>query len=161
MRDNPVAAALRQGRTVLGTFSVEFASPAVPLVLASAGFDFFFIDMEHGIFDLKDVATMCAVARQAGIAPIVRVPDSLYHPIAQALDAGAQGVMVPRVEDRAAVERVVAAVRYPPVGVRGALPGRGNNDYRACRALGVHQARERQCAVRDPDRAARGGGCRG
>ncbi|MCD6290157.1 MAG: aldolase [Anaerolineae bacterium] len=130
MRDNKVRAALKRGEFVIGTMVTEMRSPAIALMLANAGFDFMFIDMEHGSYDLATVADIIKVARLAGIVPLVRVPDGLYHLIARVLDAGAMGVMVPRVETREQVERAVAALRYPPVGVRGCAVGRGNNDYR-------------------------------
>jgi len=130
MRDNKVRAALKRGEPVIGTMVAEMRSPAIALLFANARFDFMFIDMEHGAYDLETVADMIKVARLADIVPLVRVPDGLYHLIARVLDAGAMGVMVPRVEMRETVERAVAALRYPPVGVRGCSSGRGNSDYR-------------------------------
>ncbi|HID87474.1 MAG TPA: aldolase [Anaerolineae bacterium] len=130
MRDNRVRAALERGEAVIGTMVAEMRSPAVALLFAHAGFDFVFIDMEHGAYDLETVADIIKVARLADIVPLVRVPDGLYHLIARVLDAGAMGVMVPRVETREVVEQAVAALRYPPVGVRGCSTSRGNSDYR-------------------------------
>jgi len=129
MRDNKVRAALKRGEPVIGTMIQEMRSPAIPLLFANAGFDFIFIDMEHGAYDLETVADMIKIARLADIVPLVRVPDGLYHLIARVLDAGAMGVMVPRVETREAVERAVAALRYPPGGKRGCSIGKGNSDY--------------------------------
>jgi 2-keto-3-deoxy-L-rhamnonate aldolase RhmA len=131
MQDNLVRAKIKRGEPVFGTMVTEIENPFIALILADAGFDFFFIDMEHGAFDLSSVATMLKIARQTHIAPLVRVPDGWYHLIAPILDAGALGVMVPRVETRAVVEQCVAACRYPPVGKRGVFPGKGNSDYRA------------------------------
>jgi len=130
MRDNKVRAALKRGKLVIGTMIQELRSPAAPLLFANAGFDFVFIDMEHGTYDLETVADMIKVARLADIVPLVRVPDGLYHLIARVLDAGAMGVMVPRVETREAVEQAVAALRYPPQGKRGCSIGKGSTDYR-------------------------------
>ena len=131
MRDNLVRAKLKRGEPVFGTMITEIENPGIALVLADAGFDFFFVDMEHGAFDLPAVANMLKVARQTRIVPLVRVPDGWYHLIAPVLDAGALGVMVPRVETREIVEQAVAAMRYPPIGKRGVFPGKGNSDYRA------------------------------
>jgi hypothetical protein len=90
MRDNIVRAKLKRGEPVIGTMVTDFSSPAIALLLADAGFDFFFIDMEHGVYDLETVATIIRVARLANIVPLVRVPDAEYHLIARALDAGAK-----------------------------------------------------------------------
>lgn len=130
MRQNQVRKALREGRPVVGTMLSELTAPALPMVLAQAGMDFMFIDMEHGPYDMSSVADLCKVARLTGIVPLVRVPDALYHLIARVLDAGAMGVMVPRVETRQTVEQMVRALRYPPQGERGCSIGRGNSEYR-------------------------------
>ncbi|MCX7841142.1 MAG: aldolase/citrate lyase family protein, partial [Anaerolineae bacterium] len=55
--------------------------------------------------------------------------------IAPVLDAGAQGIIVPRVETRAVAERSIAAMRYPPLGVRGVYGGKANNDYQPVNLL--------------------------
>jgi 2-keto-3-deoxy-L-rhamnonate aldolase RhmA len=129
LRDNPVRAKLARGECVVGTMITDWSSPAIALVLADAGFDFFFIDMEHGTYNLETAANIIRVARLAGIMPLVRVPDAEYHLIARVLDIGAMGVMIPRVETRETVERCIAALRYPPIGERGCATGRGNSDY--------------------------------
>jgi 2-keto-3-deoxy-L-rhamnonate aldolase RhmA len=129
MRDNHVRTALKRGDAVVGTMVTEIRSPAIGWLMAHAGFDFMFIDMEHGTYDLVTVADILKVSRLAGIVPLVRVPDAEYHLIARVLDAGAMGVMVPRVETREAVARAIAALRFPPIGERGCSGGKGNNDY--------------------------------
>lgn len=129
MRDNLVKQALQRGETVIGSMATEIRSPAVALLFANAGFDFFFIDMEHGSYDMPTVADIIKVARLAGICPIVRVPDPEYHLMSRPLDAGAQGLMIPRVETREVVEHVVRSVKYPPEGVRGCSIPRGHNEY--------------------------------
>ncbi len=130
MLENKVKRALQRGEVVIGTMIQESRSPAIAQILANIGFDFMFIDMEHGAYDLETVADIIRVARLAGICPLVRVPDPEYHLMARPLDAGAQGVMIPRVEAREQVERIVERVRYPPVGVRGVAASRGHTDYR-------------------------------
>jgi 2-dehydro-3-deoxyglucarate aldolase/4-hydroxy-2-oxoheptanedioate aldolase len=113
----------------------EIENPAVPIILADAGFDFFTLDMEHGSFDLPTAANILKVARLANITPLVRVPDGWYHLIAPALDAGAMGIIVPRVETREVAERSIAAMRYPPLGLRGVFCGKGNSDYQRPKLL--------------------------
>ncbi|HIC90259.1 MAG TPA: aldolase [Anaerolineae bacterium] len=129
MRDNLVKKALQRGETVIGTMATEMRSPTVAFLFANAGFDFFFIDMEHGAYDLAVVSDIIKVARLAGICLLVRVPDLAYHLMARVLDAGAQGLMVPRVETREQVEEIVRSVKYPPEGVRGCSIAKGHNDY--------------------------------
>ena len=131
LKANRVKQALRQGEPIVGTMMSEVRSPGFIWMLANAGFDYVFIDMEHGTYDLQTASDLIKVARLANIVPLVRVPDLAYHVVAQALDAGAMGLMLPRVETRAQVEQFISFMKYPPMGVRGATQGRGHTDYRS------------------------------
>ena len=119
MRDNGVKQALRDGGIVFGSELSGLRSPEVARLYAAAGFDFVFIDMEHSPFSLETVADLVRAARQAGIVPIVRVPQAEYVWIARVLDNGAQGVIVPRVSTPAQVREIVSWTQYPPLGIRG------------------------------------------
>jgi len=130
MKDNQLRKKLSAGETVYGTMLQELRSPAIPIILADLGFDFVFIDMEHGAFSMETVADLVKIIRLTGATPLVRVPDLQYHLIARCLDAGAQGIMVPRVETREQVENIVSYSKYPPKGVRGCSVNKGHNDYR-------------------------------
>ena len=151
MRDNKVRAALKRGETVIGTVAQDVRSPAIAQLFANAGFDFMFVDMEHGAYDLETVADIVKVARLADIVPLVRVPDGLYHLIARVLDAGAMGVMVPRVETRRTVERAVAALRYPPRRCARLHYQQGQQRLPTRPAVGVHPPRQRQHPGGDAD----------
>lgn len=104
---------------VIGTMMTECYSAGVPRVLADAGFDFMIIDQEHGQYDIEPVHRLCVASRRFGLAPIVRVPDTQYHLISRPLDAGALGLMIPRVESREQAEEAVSCAYFPPVGRRG------------------------------------------
>src|SRR5512141_514650 len=100
MRENVVRAKLKRGEAVFGMMVTEFDSPAVPVILADAGLDFFILDMEHGAYTLPSALAILQTARLANITPLIRVPDGMYHVIASVLDAGGLGIVVPRVETR-------------------------------------------------------------
>ena len=88
LKTNSVKQALKEGKSVTGTMISEVGSPGVVWIMANAGFDFVFIEMEHGAFDIAQVGDMLKVARLAGIVPLVRIPDLSYHWAARVLDAG-------------------------------------------------------------------------
>ena len=119
MHVNHVKQALTDGRLQLGTGYWQMRSPEVARLLAAAGFDWAFVDTEHGGFDLETVQDICRVSRLAGLSPIVRVGDLQYPLIARALDCGADGIIFPRVEDPGLLAQAVSWTRFPPVGVRG------------------------------------------
>lgn len=119
MRENRVKRVMREGGLAIVSH-VGFTDPAVIEIIAMAGFDGAFIDMEHTGFDLQLVGEMIRVADLSGVTPIVRVPENNPKTILRVLDMGAQGIQVPHVEGLEGAKRAVAAVRYPPLGERGA-----------------------------------------
>jgi 2-dehydro-3-deoxyglucarate aldolase/4-hydroxy-2-oxoheptanedioate aldolase len=88
-------------------------------MLAAAGFQWAFVDTEHGGFDLETVQDICRVSNMCGLSPIVRVADLQYALVARSLDSGAQGLIFPRVESPELLERAISWTKFPPVGVRG------------------------------------------
>jgi len=119
MRANLVKQNLRAGKLQLGTGFGQLRSPEIPKMLAAAGFQWAFIDTEHGGFDLETVQDICRVSVMAGLSPIVRVGDLQYSLVARALDCGGQGIIFPRVESPELLERAVSWTKFPPLGVRG------------------------------------------
>ncbi len=103
----------------LGTNFGQLRSAEIPRLLAAAGFDWAFIDTEHGNFDLETVNDVCRVARLAGLCPVVRVADLQYSLVARALDSGAQGIIFPRMEDPKLLETALSWTKFPPDGARG------------------------------------------
>jgi 2-keto-3-deoxy-L-rhamnonate aldolase RhmA len=108
---------IRQSRTV-----------DVAQIAKTCGYDWLFIDMEHGALDLETAAQISLAALAVGIAPIVRVPGHEHHHATRVLDAGALGIVVPHVDTPEQARRVVDQCRFPPTGHRsipGALPQLG------------------------------------
>jgi 2-dehydro-3-deoxyglucarate aldolase/4-hydroxy-2-oxoheptanedioate aldolase len=124
-----VKAALESGRIAIGSEASRIGSPELARIYAAAGFDFIFIDTEHTAFGMETVADMITVARLSDIVPIVRVANAEYHLVARALDAGAMGIIVPRLTTAEEVERVVSWMRYPPQGIRGVAMTPSQTDY--------------------------------
>jgi 2-keto-3-deoxy-L-rhamnonate aldolase RhmA len=110
---------LARGETVFGCGLQVYRSAEIPRAFAAAGFDYVFIDMEHGAYDLETVQDMIAACNMAGITPIVRVAELLYSLVARLLDSGAQGIILPRVEDPKLLAEAMSWMRFPPVGKRG------------------------------------------
>lgn len=110
-------------RPVVGMFVCDGGATSAE-ISAGAGFDFLLIDAEHGSFWLEAIqAQLRAMAAYPSVA-VVRVPDNDEVKIKQVLDAGAQSIVVPMVNDAAQAQRAVHSVRYPQpgnasAGVRG------------------------------------------
>ena len=120
---------LRDGEFVFGISPAEMHSIALPRIFAGLGYDFLFFDMEHSAAGFETICNLVWASRSAGITPIVRVPDPERFYISRVLDAGAQGIIVPRVETVEQVDRIVGFSRYPPEGDRGAALGGRHTDF--------------------------------
>jgi 2-dehydro-3-deoxyglucarate aldolase/4-hydroxy-2-oxoheptanedioate aldolase len=129
VKPNALRKILDQGETAYGTMIIEVRTPTVVQIMALAGCDFLFFDMEHGPFNLETVADLVRVTRLSGLTPLVRVPDAQYHLLCRPFDLGAQGIMIPRVETKAQVEFIVECTMFPPQGRRGCSVPRGHNDF--------------------------------
>ena len=127
---NRLRAKLAEGRLAVGTMLVELRQPSVMLMLANAGLDFVLIDNEHGPFSIEAIAELSRAARDAGVTPIVRVPELTYAHVVQPLDAGAQGIMLPRVTAPEQVQLCLACMKYLPEGRRGAVLARGHTGFK-------------------------------
>jgi len=86
---------------------------------AGAGFDWVLVDAEHGPFDLKSVMAHLQAIEPYPVSTLVRPVEGSTALIKQLLDIGAQTLLVPMVDTADQAEQIVAAAKYPPVGVRG------------------------------------------
>ncbi|MBI4529671.1 MAG: hypothetical protein HY695_38220 [Deltaproteobacteria bacterium] len=134
MHEAEIKRALKENKVVLGSFVSEIWAPTIAWMYATAGFDFMFIDMEHGSFNMETAASMILASRAVGIAPVVRAPSNDRPSLMRPLDAGAAGLLVPMVETRAYAEQVVRYAKYPPTGQRGLALRRAHSYYRALQA---------------------------
>jgi 4-hydroxy-2-oxoheptanedioate aldolase len=143
MRPNTVKRALVEGQVQVGTWVNTLATPKITQVLATAGFDFIYIDMEHSGFSIETVTDLCFAALSLGLVPIVRPPAKDAHLLSRPLDGGAMGLLVPHVDTPQEAQAVIQAVKYPPWGQRGLSlrgvhtgfgPGKGEEYTRAMNA---------------------------
>lgn len=110
---------------VIGTWhtvcSIEIAD-----ALASLGFDWMAIDMEHGSADVAYAESAFIAMERHGCAPFVRMPSADPYLARRMLDAGAHGLLIPCVEDPDAFAEFAKHCLYPPAGKRGVALERFN-----------------------------------
>ena len=120
MRENRLKTMLKRGKSVSGPIMEEVRTVGVIKYMAAAGHDFLWFDTEHNMLDWETLLTLVQMSIASNIVPLIRVTDLSYPLVARALDTGAYGVIIPRVETREEVERAVSFAKYPPLGRRGA-----------------------------------------
>ena len=118
---NPVKKALKEGKPVIGA-TITTASPDVAATLASSGFDFLWIEMEHSPLTLETVRSMILATRGMKAMPFTRVPVNEPFMAKRVLDAGSLGVVFPFSSTRELAEQAVKSCKYPPLGIRGFGP---------------------------------------
>lgn len=112
---------LREGPPLLATLSIV-AAPEIVELLSLAGFDAVVLDTEHGPFGTESLPPLVLAARSRGLPVLVRVRSGDPALIGAALDAGAEGVVVPQVASGEQARAAVRASRFAPEGTRGANP---------------------------------------
>lgn len=112
---------IKRNEVVFGTWC-EIPAPYSVNIIASAGMDFVILDMEHGVINFELIQNMIFGAHCEGCGVIVRVPEISEQHILRALDAGADGIIVPQVECKNDVKRIIEYSKYPPKGKRGFNP---------------------------------------
>jgi len=117
MQDFVTQAMNREGG-LLGTW-VKLATFETMQMLGQAGFDFVVIDMEHAPLSLARVAELVMCAQGSGMAALVRMAESNAATVQPLLDAGADGLLVPRVTSLAVAEAVTRRMVFAPAGERG------------------------------------------
>jgi len=127
MRTNTTKAKLSEGKVVFGAI-ISMYAPGIVELFGAIGYDFVFIDCEHGPMSVDQVENMVRAAEAFGITPIARIPDHSDSTILRFLDRGVQGIIVPHVNTREEAEAVAKDARYYPEGHRGAAGGR-SHDY--------------------------------
>ena len=109
---------IRGGSLTLGLGVHQLRGSAVPMLAKAAGYDWLFIDAEHGVISPHDIAQISLAALPSGVAPIVRICSGALDEGTRALDNGALGIVVPHVDTVEQANSLVDAFRFHPMGHR-------------------------------------------
>ena len=118
MRHNSVKEKVFRGEASIGAM-IQFPSPELVELYGLLGFEWIFIDAEHGPLGYYECQVLCRACDALGLSSLVRVPKLDHSLIAKYLETGAQGVAVPHVKTVEDAVAVVQAARYYPEGRRG------------------------------------------
>ena len=132
MHHNFVKQKLREGGVSIGTMMFEFnTTTGIGRIAANAGAEFAVYDMEHSGWSIETIRMLIATTPKSEMVPIVRIPATEYHFVANVLDMGAMGVMIPMCENADQARLLVSSAKYPPDGRRGAAFNIAHDDYRS------------------------------
>ena len=112
------------GEYVYGMMIRMARDPGAPRSMPAAGYDFVFIDMEHGNYNMETMADLIRGAKSVGIGTIIRVPRLETFFISRVLDAGAEGIMVPMTSTESGARPSPVSASTPPSGSGDSAQGR-------------------------------------
>ena len=130
MPSDTLKAQARERDLKVGHFVVEFATPGIGHMLKNAGCDFVLFETEHSGFHNETIKSVMRYFEAARLPAIVRVPSKEYHHIARAADMGAEGIMLPMVNDAGEARHILDCMKYVPDGQRGVALGVAHDMYR-------------------------------
>jgi 2-keto-3-deoxy-L-rhamnonate aldolase RhmA len=120
---------LEQGALSLGCGVRLTRSVEIAVAMKSAGFDWLFLDLEHGAMSIETACEIAVASQDSGIAPIVRVPYGELTMATRVLDGGALGIVIPHVDTPEEAREIADKLRYPPRGHRSVGGGQAQFDY--------------------------------
>ena len=118
IRRNGMKAAMDSGKLAVAMGINRWRSVEVAELAKGAGYEWLFLDLEHGLLNEDLTSQIAMMGLAIGIAPIARVGTDQFYQAARLLDGGVQGIVFPHVDSAAQAAQAVAATKYPPVGVR-------------------------------------------
>jgi 4-hydroxy-2-oxoheptanedioate aldolase len=147
IKKNAFKAALQSGERAQIGLWLGLTDPVCAEICGGAGFDWLLIDGEHSPNDVRSILTLLQALAPHPVHPIVRPVEGDVQIIKQLLDIGAQTLLVPMVESADQARQLVAAMRYPPDGIRGvgAALARASQWSRVTNYL--HEANDQMCLL--------------
>ena len=150
---NQLKRALREGRPQVGCW-LSLASHASAEICAGAGFDWVLVDTEHAPADLPQVHNQLHAIAAYPVSALVRPYWNDTVVLKRLLDIGVQSFVIPYVQSAEEAKRAVAAVRYPPRGVRGVSTNSRANRFGRVKDYFAHADNEICLIVQVETRAA-------
>lgn len=121
---NALREKFKKREPALGTF-FNMGDMSCMECLGYTGLDFVIVDTEHGPFDTETMMDLIRAAESVRLTPVVRIADVSHKEIQRAADCGAEGLIVPCLRTVEEYKKLVALAKYPPLGNRGFIKGRG------------------------------------
>ena len=126
---NKAKARLKNGELAIGCGIRLVRNVDIIKIMKAAGFDWLFLDLEHGSMSIETACEISVAAQDSGVAPIVRVPYGQLTMATRVLDGGALGIVIPHVDTAEEAKEIADKLRYPPRGHRSVGGADAQFDY--------------------------------
>lgn len=115
---NKLKQKLKKNKLTIGSW-ITLGNQAIVEIMATAGFDWLTIDLEHSVINIQEAQNLIAQIQANGMQALVRVSKNEEVVIKRVLDAGADGIIVPMIRNAKEAKMAVDFAKYPPIGKRG------------------------------------------
>lgn len=116
--ENRMKRAMLAGDLAVSLNVSRWAGVEIAEIARVAGFEWLFIDLEHGLLSLDQASQIATLGISIGITPVARVGMDQYTEASRLLDAGMQGIVFPHIDSPEQAKSAVEATKYPPLGKR-------------------------------------------
>lgn len=116
---------LKKGKPTIGGW-MQISNSNIAEIMSNSDYDWITLDMEHGIFSTKCLPDIFRSIELNNKLPLVRLPNKKIEVLAQALDAGTGGIIIPNLNSVAEIKKIIDFCYYPPKGKRGVGFSRSN-----------------------------------
>ena len=124
-------------RRVVSSWS-QISDPNLTEILCHKKFDCLTFDLEHGIFNIKDLSQLIRVSEKNNKPALVRLPSKNLELCRQVLDSGADGIIIPNIKSSFELKKIVDLNLLPPKGKRGVGFSRSNNFGKNFKTFMIH-----------------------
>ncbi|NHJ49081.1 MAG: hypothetical protein FK733_14940 [Asgard group archaeon] len=119
MKENSGLKKLQNGESIIGIMLAEVTNVEIIPALKSIGFESVFIDLEHGAFSMETTKAFARICHDNDIWFFARVNNHDPKYVARVLDLGVKGIMLANSENPEEIKKLIATMKYPPLGTRG------------------------------------------
>ena len=116
---------IKNNNLSIGTW-MQIPSADIAEILSGDYFEWLVLDLEHGSYNLNELPDIFRAIELNEKVPFVRMKNTECSDLSQVLDFGAQGIIIPKVEDENELENIIKKTKYPPYGERGVGFSRSN-----------------------------------
>jgi 2-keto-3-deoxy-L-rhamnonate aldolase RhmA len=131
---------IRSGQMTFGMGIYHLRGAPASLLAKAAGYDWLFIDCEHGAMSTQEASHISIAALPTGIVPIVRICKGAIDEGTRALDNGALGLVIPHIDTAEEARALVDAFRFPPMGHRSSGGPSAQFGYRPPGSIAMQSA---------------------
>ena len=116
---------LQKGEFTIGSW-IQLESPSSAEIIGNSKYDWVAVDLEHGSISISQLPNIFRALELGNTLPLARISEGNPNNCKRALDSGASGLIIPKIESKKQLEFLIMSCKWPPNGLRGVGFSRAN-----------------------------------